>query len=293
MHSLLAAWRVSLHRTRADWPIVAAAWLIVVLAATLLAAGPIYSSAVSLAGLHRVLDDADVADANVEITARVVPEEAAPTLEKVTAAVRQALAEIGVEVVSAGGSDSFALPDQASEEVRDLTTLGFLEGVDVHATLISGAWPVTDGDGPVQVAILDQIADTLGAAVGDRLPLVSRLDASQVLDVIVVGVYRPTDPNDSFWWSDQTLLEGVVESAQYRTFGPMLTTREELFGRVSGQTVPLTWHAFPHFDQLTIEQVGPLDSELRQLPDSLSAADSPRSAPILARSSPLRSDPSW
>jgi hypothetical protein len=56
---------VSLHRTRADWPIVAAAWLIVLLAATLLAAGPIYSSAVSLAGLHRVLDDADAAEANI------------------------------------------------------------------------------------------------------------------------------------------------------------------------------------------------------------------------------------
>jgi len=53
VQSLLAAWRVSLHRTRADWPIVAAAGLIAVLAATLLAAGPIYSNAVSVAGLHR------------------------------------------------------------------------------------------------------------------------------------------------------------------------------------------------------------------------------------------------
>ena len=36
MHALLAGWRVSLRRTRADWPIVAAAWLITLLAATLL-----------------------------------------------------------------------------------------------------------------------------------------------------------------------------------------------------------------------------------------------------------------
>ena len=55
--------RVSLHRTRADWPIVAAAGLIAVLAATLLAAGPIYSSAVSVAGLHRQLESAPASDA--------------------------------------------------------------------------------------------------------------------------------------------------------------------------------------------------------------------------------------
>ena len=47
MQSILAAWRVSLHRTRADWPIVAAAGLIALLAATHLASGPIYSLAVA------------------------------------------------------------------------------------------------------------------------------------------------------------------------------------------------------------------------------------------------------
>ena len=74
MQSILAAWRVSLHRTRADWPIVAAAGLIALLAATLLAAGPIYSSAVSVAGLHRQLESAPVTDAAIEVVARVEPE---------------------------------------------------------------------------------------------------------------------------------------------------------------------------------------------------------------------------
>ena len=74
MQSLLAAWRVSVHRTRADWPIVAAAGLIALLAATLLAAGPIYSSAVSVAGLHRLLESARVGDAGVEVSARVDPD---------------------------------------------------------------------------------------------------------------------------------------------------------------------------------------------------------------------------
>ena len=58
MRSLLATWRVSLARTRADWPIVAAAWLITMLAAILFSAGLIYPSAATEAGLRRALADA-------------------------------------------------------------------------------------------------------------------------------------------------------------------------------------------------------------------------------------------
>lgn len=270
MQSLLAAWRVSLHRTRADWPIVAAAWLIVLLAATLLAAGPIYSSAVSLAGLHRVLDDADAADANLEVSARIEPDSAVATLGKVTAELERSFAAIGVEVIESARSDSYALPNQ--DAVHDLTTLGFLQGVKDHATLVSGSWAVSSTGDTIQLAILDTIAEDLSLKVGDRLPLTGRLDPFQSLNAQVVGVYRPNDPNDPYWWADPTLLEGVVESAQYRTFGPMLTTRENLLGPAAGRTVPLTWHAFPQFDRLRIDQIGPLETDLAGLADTLAAS---------------------
>ena len=276
MHSLLAAWRVSLHRTRADWPIVAAAWLIVLLAATLLAAGPIYSSAVSLAGLHRVLEDADVADANIEVTARVDLADAPASLDKVTAELGRGAGTIGMSVVAAGTSDSYALPSQASDQVRDLATFGFIDGIEAHASLLSGAWPTTRGTAPngppIEVAVVEQIADALGVQVGTRFPLVSRLDPTQVIDVVFVGMYRPNDPNDPFWWNDHTLLDGITESEQYLTYGPMLTTRQDLLERVAGRTVSLTWHAFPQFKDLTIDQIGPLRTDFELLPEKLTAA---------------------
>ena len=58
--SLGALLRVSLRRSRADWPIVLAAGVMCTLAATLLAAGVMYGDAVSLASLHRTLADAPV-----------------------------------------------------------------------------------------------------------------------------------------------------------------------------------------------------------------------------------------
>ena len=272
MHSLLAAWRVSLYRTRADWPIVAAAWLIVLLAATLLAAGPIYSSAVSLAGLHRVLEDAPVADANIEVTARVNLADAGLVVERVATQLRAISERVDVGVVTAGRSDTFTLPGQLADEVRDLAVLGFLDGIEEHASLISGAWPATAGTGePMQVAIGEQIADTLGLGLGDALPLVSRLDATRTLDLVVSGIYRPTDPLDPYWWGDPALVDGAVESASYRTFGPLIGTRDDLLGRAAGSTVAITWHAFPSFGQLSIDEIGPMRSAVERLPARVEA----------------------
>ncbi len=121
-------WRVSLERMRVDWPIVGAAWLITLLAATLLAAGPIYSSAVSLAGLHRVLADAPVADANIEVTLRADVADAQAIDTTVSRALRDAMGDLPTEVRWSGQSNTFALPGQDPDEVRDLAVLGFADG---------------------------------------------------------------------------------------------------------------------------------------------------------------------
>ena len=134
-------WRVSLERMRVDWPIVGAAWLITLLAATLLAAGPIYSSAVSLAGLHRVLADAPVADANIEVTLRAEVADAQAIDTTVSRALRDAMGDLPTEVRWSGQSNTFALPGQDPDEVRDLAVLGFADGVEEHASLVEGAWP--------------------------------------------------------------------------------------------------------------------------------------------------------
>src|SRR5215216_5506129 len=53
-----AAWRLVLKRSASDLLIIAAAFVTVLLAAMLLAAGPIYANAVALSGLERTLADA-------------------------------------------------------------------------------------------------------------------------------------------------------------------------------------------------------------------------------------------
>jgi hypothetical protein len=119
---------------------------------------------------------------------------------------------------------------------------------------------------PIQVAVLQPIATTIGLHVGDRLALASRIQADRSVDVVVSGIYAPNDRFAPYWWADASLLEGIKESTNYRTFGPILTTRDELLGRVGGTSVHIAWHAFPTVNALRISDIGGLRSRTELLP---------------------------
>jgi hypothetical protein len=268
--SPLAAWRVSLQRMRADWPMVAAAWLVTLLAATLLAAGPIYSDAVSLAGLHRVLADAPVDAANIEVTAALPRDEAAARSRNVERLLADTVGGIGADIQRSARSDSYALPDQP-DEVRDLAVFGFADGIELHASLVDGAWPESGVSGDaVQVAIIAPMAETLGWNVGDFYRLTSRRDETQVVGVQVAGIYDATDAQDPFWWSDEQALAGFTESDRFRTFGPLITATDDLLAIGPGGEARFTWHAILHRDELELAEVGALRARVRALPERIS-----------------------
>lgn len=267
MLSSLAAWRVSLQRMRADWPIIAAAWLITLLAATLLAAGPVYSDAVSLAGLRRTLADAPTTDVNVEITARVPPAQVDLATAEVERQVGGALGSLDADVERSGRSDTFALPDQPTGQVRDLATLGFSDGIAQHTTLLEGGWPGTAGvDAPIQVAVAEPVATELGWSLGQVLVLTNRADETRTIQVVVTGVFRIDDVEEPFWWGEAAPA-AASESATFRTFGPLVTTRESLGARVVTGDMRVTWHVFPHFDEIQLAQVAGIQARVAQLPE--------------------------
>lgn len=274
------AWRVSLARTRTDWPIVGAAWLIMVLAATLLATGPIYSSAVSVAGLQRVLADADPRAANLAVHARVATTEVGAADVAVRGVLDEALAAYHPEVFVAGRSASFALPDQPGEQVTDLTVLGFDDGLQAHADLRAGEWPSAAGRADVPVALSEESAALLGVAIGDRLRLVSRLEEALTPTVRVTGIFAITDAADPYWWQDEAVLSGVEQGEHYRTIGPLFTTPEAVAANAGGATLGVDWHAFPDFGALGVAQLGRLRAALAELPPRLEIA-LPEATPTL------------
>ncbi|MGZ9160304.1 MAG: FtsX-like permease family protein [Candidatus Limnocylindrales bacterium] len=272
MSSFVAMIHVSLRRSRAAWPIVAAAGLICVLAATLLAAGPMYAGAVSIAGLHRVLADAPVEEANIAAAYRVAPDRADAVDAAITQELGRALGAVGGRVIRVGRSDTFELPGQPVGPLTDLVEIGFAEGIESQATMVDGSWPAdlpagvtASADEPVPVAVSEQVAQPLGLAVGQELRLPSRIQQAFVLPVRIVGIFRMDDPLARSWWAESQVVEGLVTSDRFATHGPFFTTRANLLRRATVTRSLLTWRALPEIDALTLETTDDLGAGVGRL----------------------------
>ena len=271
--SLGAMLRISVRRSRADWPIVAAAGLICLLAATLLAAGSIYAGAVSTAGLHRVLADAPVDQANIDVSFRAGASEAPTADAAVTDVLQQALEPIGGSIQRVARSDSFALPEQPAGDVLELAVLGYAEGLADNAGLVAGAWPVDDADGAsVPVAVSEDVAKDLGLEVGDRFALPSRVESGFVVPVAISGIFHIDDPSSAFWFADPQAIDGQVASDRFVTNGPFYTTEANLLTKATGGQTRLEWRAYPAANRLSLGDTTGIASRVDSIRDRLRAA---------------------
>lgn len=263
-----ARWRIVVQRSRADWLTVAAAWLVILAAATLLSAGVMYAEAVSRGGLLRALREAPPNDVNLEVTARVVRDEVEAAAASIPRELDRTFAGVGITVHHSARSGSFALPDQAGEGVDDLAIFTFFADIADHASLLSGHWP-TPGRDPLEVAVSEPAARELGVTVGDTRRMRSRVADGPVVEVLVSGVYRVEDAQDPFWRDDVLELQGVVERGDFATFGPLVVERSDLLDRVVSQRVELTWRVAPALEDIGPTTVSTLHDRLPGLADRL------------------------
>ena len=277
--SLVAMVQVSLRRSVAAWPIVAAAGLICLLAASLLAAGPMYANAVSIAGLHRVLTDAPVSEGNIEVAVRLDPDTSGAADSVVTPELELALADVGGTILRFGRSDTFDLPGRppSADGRAEIVELGFAERIEDHATLLAGTWPspvpaTGGGEAPVPVALAASVAAALGLEVGDELRLPSRIDIGFVVPVSIAGIFTVDDPADPFWWADPQVLDGVATSDRFTTHGPFFTTADRFRTRAVSGRAQFGWRAWPAFERLTPDGTGGLRQRVARIDQRLESA---------------------
>jgi hypothetical protein len=269
----LSAWRLVLKRAASDRLIVAAAFLTVLLATTLLAAGPIYSESVALSGLRRTLADAPVQDRGLEVSARV-------TGDRYRAASRSTAEQIqrtvgtGTRVYRSGLSDSFALPEANGRPRDALAVFAFYEGLRDHAALVSGVWPRAAAGGAVRVAVPEGAARALGLAVEDKLVLAATADPSRTVAVQVTGTYRVEDPRDVFWWASPLETEGA-QTVNFTTYGPFVVAEASFYGTIATEA-RARWRAALPTTGVSIGGLDALRDRLSTLPDRLgSGPDAP------------------
>ena len=245
----LAAWRLVLKRAASDRLIVGAAFVTVLLAAALLAAGPIYSDAVALSGLERTLEDAPARDSGLEASGRAPLADASVTDERVEGPIRDVLGD-DVAVYRSGMSDSYAVPKGGGRPADALAVFGFYDDLEEHATLVAGDWPSSGGEGVVEAALAGPAAEALGLTPGDEIALAAIGDPSRKVDVRVTGTYRVDDPRDPFWWGHRLEIGGE-RTIDFTTYGPFVVT-EDTFARVAGAEANLAWRAALDPSRITV-----------------------------------------
>ncbi len=276
---IMSGWVVVLKRTRANWPILSANFLTMLLATSLLAAAPIYSRTVAGAGLRQELRDAPVTVANVQVSLSVP----GSRFDQADNQVLQALGPI-IDLTHgngtrAGFSSSFGFPgDTPSNGPQPLAVFGFFDRMAEHATLLAGSWPAASGSGPVQVAVPEPVSAGLKLAVGDQLKLTNRVNPDTVVPVQISGIYKITDPNDPFWFDDELSQNGVVSGGSFITYGPFVVAPSDFLGAISQTPATIDWRVFPDFNRMSAGQSGELERLVNSLPG--------RVAPILSGTTP-------
>jgi FtsX-like permease family protein len=265
LEGLLAPLRVVLQRSVADWLIVVATWLVIVCATTLLAIGVLYGDAVALSGLRQTLAAEPATATSIDVQMRVEPAELASADEAVTRQSRRILGWTDGELARTIRSGSYDLDGAVADTSEtDVAIFAAADRLVEHATMVDGAWP-DSGAEPLQAAISTGAAADLGLAVGDELSLTSRAGEDRVVEVRIVGVWRPNDPTEGYWLGDALELTGISEGTSFTVHGPLVITGADLVDRVATGDLEVSWRTFPDFDNLALENVRWLRSDTTAL----------------------------
>ncbi len=193
-----------------------------------------YSRDTVAAGARSALSDAPAQERSVLLrgpvgTSRTYGERDAAVQAAMAAGFGGRAARVNATAAAAGLELSGDLP--AGMSGGALASVVFLDGLPDRAELVSGAWPhATTGDGPAQAALVEPVATLLGVAVGDRVPITSRL-SRRPADVVVSGIFRPRDPGDPYWLLAPGAQTGVAP--QSSTYGPFVVAREDFLRRLT------------------------------------------------------------
>lgn len=271
LSTLAVSWRLVVKRLAADWLVVGAAFVTIILAIALLAAGPIYADAVASSSLQRTLADSAVTDSNLTVRVTVFPDVYGQADSTVGSTVARATETTGAEIFAHIEGEAYQLGPAGSSAPPDLASFQYFEGIEDRATLVTGRWP-RDGAEPFETTVNTTAAEQLGLEVGDVVEITNRSDEARVTSAEIVGTYEVEDPADPFWFEDPLAIRGVVTSPSFHTYGPFVVTLETMFNELTTSRVDAGWRVLPDYGQLTVAEVDRLGAAVTSLGRDLDRA---------------------
>jgi len=258
-----------LRRTRADWRVLSAAWVLLASAIALLAAGTLYTDAVTLAGLHRELREASPADRAVVVRTQILPERLEQADKAIVPELSRVIAASGGDIARDLRSSPFAAAGEDPSKVARLMVFAALDGIREHGTLTGGRWP-EPGHDPVEVVVSDAAMQALGLTAGVPFDLVGRLDGRHV-QAVVTGTWAP-DPADPYWLADPLVLAGSEAGGSFTIVGPLVADVADVTGPLAGgRPLDARWRAVPAIEGFRAETIDAVSAEVGDLREQINA----------------------
>ncbi|HEX7472436.1 MAG TPA: ABC transporter permease [Candidatus Limnocylindrales bacterium] len=258
---------VALRRAAYDAALLVAAALVVLVAAGTLVAAAIYPDTIVRSGITRTLAAADPATSAISVTIDVRSADVAEVDPTVRDVIGSALGPAADQVALTGSSEAYGFSSGAAEGAP-ATRFAFADGLEAHARLVRGRWPVGAG-ADLEATVTEPAAVALGVDTGSTLDVASKLDPSRRFSVRIVGVFALDDPADAFWGSDRLVLNGTEKLGSFTTIGPLFIGRVDLLGRTIVGRATLAWRAVPAFERFAPENLADIGSNVAGLTDRL------------------------
>jgi hypothetical protein len=255
--------RSVVRRSRSDWPLVLAAWLLLACSTSLITAAATYSESVALGGFHRMLEASSPATSAVRVHASV----AATALAQADSAVAPAIAAtLGAgngrtQLIATTASLSLAGVD-ASDGAHQIV-VGSYDGIEAHATLVTGRW-ATAGAATTEATLSVGAATALGVSVGEGVRLTSKLSPSLHSEILIVGLWR-ADITDRYWLGSGLELTGVQTTGTTTTRGPFVVAGRDLPAMTGDVGLDVEWRWLPAIGDLRPAQADSLAAAVASL----------------------------
>jgi putative ABC transport system permease protein len=169
----------------------------------------------------------------------------------------------------------FPIEDLAYADTKDplaWVNFGFVTGIENHIAILEGGFPAEAAPSPdstVEVLMSEELALELGLQVGETYMTFTRMEIEGVertvqIPIQIVGIWRATDPTDSFWFYTPETLEELL-------LVPEKTFLDRISPYMDGEIALALWYLLMDGSDVHAADAGPLLSRINAIQQRTSA----------------------